>query len=161
MNEIIFSQLTAILWMVILIFSMTHPQDFPRSWNSHEIITVAEKEKKQPKNKQTCFWFIGLFVSIHQLKGGNSWLNTKKPLPQLFAVFRNAIMGLKCSFKNLLYTTHSIFFIRLENFTNLHPTMTSLQEGTAIFLGIYFQQTMMHLFAPMGNNLDSYEIIYQ
>lgn len=111
MNEIIFSQLTAILWMVILIFSMTHPQDFPRSWNSHEIITVAEKEKKkQPKNKQTCFWFIGLFVSIHQLKGGNSWLNTKKTLPQLFAVFRNAIMGLKCSFKkSFVHNTVTLF----------------------------------------------------
>lgn len=55
MNEIIFSQLTAILWMVILIFSMTHPQDFPRSWNSHEIITVAEKEKNNPKTNKHVF----------------------------------------------------------------------------------------------------------
>lgn len=135
-------------------------QKLEQSWNNY-CSRKGNIKKNQPKNKQTCFWFIGLFVSIYQLKGGNSWRNAKKPLPQLFAVFRNAIMGLNCSFKNLLYTTQSLFFIRLENFMNLHPTMTSLHEGTTIFLGIYFQQTMMHLFAPMGNNLDSYEIIYQ
>lgn len=132
-------------------------QKLEQSWNNY----CSWKNNNPKTNKHVFGLLVCLFVSIHQLKGGNSWLNTKKPLPQLFVVFRNAIMGLKCSFKNLLYTTYSLFFIRLENFTNLHPTMTSLQEGTAIFLGIYFQQTMMHLFAPMGNNLDSYEIIYQ
>lgn len=64
MNEIIFSQLTAILWMVILIFSMTHPQDFPRSWNSHEIITVAGKKTTQ---KQTNMFLVYWFVCFNTL----------------------------------------------------------------------------------------------
>lgn len=51
---------------------------------------------------------------------------------------------------------HSLSSEHFSGFISEHDIISGRD-----FLGIYFQQTIMSLFASVGNSLDSYEIIYQ